>query len=325
MPRREVGPDPMRSKWWFRVAWRMLQPLRKKYPREWRAMRGRLAGPKDWPFAWRNVCEAMNRVRVGALASTTGRHYHTSTDADRLCALVIETVVWWAVKDRDQVAAIRDAAGKLLALQERIDAAVTELCEAVPLSRELSEQFGLQVNHPMWRDELGEVLSEARERFIRWGLEPEVRALADLEHRSWYSPRPGVLDLVQIARNVGAVHTAADWKPLRNSWTREWMRPYEPWVSARDLQAEKALAFSGGSDPKSERAQVRQLLAALQELGNNNGWIEGAPGPLEFLTDADLSVLCTVAVGPVEDSKLKKSDPFDVGNMRKARDAFKSR
>jgi hypothetical protein len=96
-------------------------------------------------------------------------------------------------------------------------------------------------------------------------------------------------------------------------------------VSADDPQAEQALAPGPGSGPEKERPQVHQLMAALRDIGLRNGWDEGTPGPLEFLTDEDLSTLCTAATGWARVPRLKKSDPFSSDNMRKHRASFASK
>lgn len=318
MTRRRDWPAALRPvPWWAQVAWGLLAPLRRKYRSEYRAMRRRMAEPENW----RGISQAMARVRDGALSATSGRRFHTHTDADALCALVIEALAWWAVEERGQVQAIRDAERELLALHERIDAAVSELSAAIGRSAELCTRFGLQVNHPMWRDNLAEVIGEARRRFPRWGDEPEVKALDNFETRSWYSPRPGVLDLVLIARNIGANHTVASWGPLRGP-DGTWLRPCETWVSATDTQSAQALNKGPGSGATKERPQVHQLMASLREIGQRNGWDEGTPGPLEFLTDDDLSTMCSVATGWENVPRLKKSDPFSLDNMRAHRAAF---
>lgn len=315
--RRRAGlrARPRGLPYWAWLLRHVLTGLRRKHPIEYRAMRKRLSD------ALPQVSDAMVRVRAGALAAITGRTFYTNTDADRLCAVVLESVAWWAVEERRQVQPIREAARELLALHERIDAAVDELSEAIERSRELCGRFGLRVNHPMWRDDLGEAIAEARRRFVRWGYEPEVKALDEFESRSLYSPRPGVIDLVLIARNLGAAYTVGA-KPLRNDRTGEWLRSSETWVSGDDGLTEQALANKPGSGPESERAQLRQLMAGLRTIALNQGWDDGEPGPLEFLTDRDLSVLCAVAVGPPSDPS---ADPFNAETVRKARASFTKR
>lgn len=276
-------------------------------------MRRRLAEPENW----RNTVQALAHVREGALAANTGRRFETDTDADSLCALVIEALAWWAVEERGQVQAIRDAARDVAELQERIDAAVTELVESVARSEELCRRFGLRVHQAMWHDDLGSAIAEARRIFHRWGDEPEVRAFESFEARSWYSPRPGVLDLVRIARDVSLTRDGDDPPPQRNRWTSELIRGDGPTVAAMDPLAVRALANKPGSGPKSERAQLRQLMALLQEIGHRNGWDGSAKGPLEFLTDQDLSALCRAALGFDAGS-----DPFNPDSVRKARTSF---
>ncbi|MCB1998907.1 MAG: hypothetical protein H6933_07205 [Burkholderiaceae bacterium] len=272
-----------------------------------------MAKPEHWP----GIVQAMAHVRAGALAAKTGRRFETDTDADSMCALVIEALAWWAVEERGQVQSIRDAAREVADLQERIDAAVTELQECVARSDALCSRFGLRVHQPMWHDDLGEAIAEARRIFHRWGDEPEVRALDSFETRSWYSPRPGVLDLVRIARDVSLTREGNDPPPRRNRWTSELIREEGPTVAGSDPLAVRALANKPGSGPTSERAQLRQLMAVLQDIGHRNGWDDGAPGPLDFLTDQDLSALCRAALGFDAGS-----DPFNPESVRKARASF---
>jgi len=312
--RRMGPPAPLRAApWWAQVAWGLLGTLRRKHRKDYRAMRRRMVKPEHWP----GIVQAMAHVRAGALAAKTGRRFETDTDADSMCALVIEALAWWAVEERGQVQSIRDAAREVADLQERIDAAVTELQDCVARSEELCRRFGLRVNQAMWVDGLDAAIAEARRIFHRWGDEPEVRAFESFETRNWYSPRPGVLDLVRIARDVSLTREGDGPPPQRNRWTGELIRGDGPTVAAMDPLAVRALANKPGSGPKSERAQLRQLMALLQEIGHRNGWDESAPGPLEFLTDQDLSALCRAALGFDAGS-----DPFNPDSVRKARASF---
>jgi hypothetical protein len=229
----------------------------------------------------------------------------------------VEVFARWAAEGRFDVRGIREAERRLIELQGRIEAAADELCAAVAETDDLCLRYGLRVDSPMWRDPLCEVLAEASSRFVRWGQEPEVAALVAFETRSFYSPRPGVLDLVKIAGNVGVLHSDVE-SPIRNHWTGEWLRTAAPEVRAADALSEQAIRLRSGSGPESEAAQLRQLFAALRRIALRNGW-EGA-GPLEWLTEFDISELCRIAAGDAEG--FVAAEGFDLDTVRKARAAF---
>lgn len=300
---------------WLWISWAGLETLRRKHPRAFRALRRRVRDPLHWP----TVAAAADRIIAGAEAVPAGERYRL--DPSRLCALICEAFAWWAIEERHAVAGIRAAADDLLDLERRIDAAVTELDHCLTRSAALQSQFGLRVNSPMFAGDLGDALREAAHRYVRWGQEPEVQALIELESRSWYSPRPAVVDLVLIARNLGALRTVAATPPLRGAGG-EWLRTDEPWVSAADPQSAVALAAAGpGSGAGSEQAQLRALFAALREIALRNGWDEVALAPIKWLgTDRDVSDLCRIAVGDAQGNVLDRG--FEAETVQKARAAF---
>lgn len=292
---------------WVRQARAYLVGLRRKDRAAYIDMRKRLAG--DWPEVgpiW---------SRLAAAYEKEGRHpFHTHDDAGTLCAYTLEAFARWAAEERGQVAAIREAERRLIELAEVIDRAVDELAQAVEQSRELQERYGLEVTNPMWTDNLGEALSEVANGFGRWGSEQPVRALLDFERRSFFTPRPGALDVVRAARAVGARPSGHLVPPARDPLGRL-VRLRAPEVAADDPLAASALAARAGSGATSEAAQLRQLFAALRNVGG----VGMRPGPLEWLTPAELSTLCCVAVG---DGRGNRAEGFDVDNVRNALAAF---
>jgi len=310
---------PKNWPWWLRPVRAYLGGLRRKDLKAYRAMRGRLAE------AWPTLSGAFERVAEGAMAAVRGKHVHTRTDAGVVCALTLESFAWWAAEERLEVRAIRAAERELIALQDRISAAVDELCEAVTRADELRHKFDLRVDAPMWRDPLAEVLGEAAHRFARWGQEPKVRAFLDFETRSFFSPRPGMLDLVKAARSVGVLHSDAA-NPARSPFTQEWLRTVAPAVKPDNALAQQAIRTRAGSGPESEAAQLRQLFAGLREVALKYGWQDDEPGPLDWLTDTDVSALCCALIG---DGQPTKSRPwgapahgFDPETVRNARAVF---
>lgn len=303
---------------WLRWTWRMIVGLRRKHRDEYRSMARRLIE------AWPEVAGAFERVCSGALATKSGQRVYTDSDAGRVCAVVLEAFAWWAVEERAEVGDIRAAERELLQLQATIDASVTALRAAVRRTDEIRSRFGLCVDAPTWHDDLGSAMQEAAHRFGRWGLEPAVSRYIAFELHSFFTPRPRVTDLLAAARSVGFLQSDIV-SPVRHPVSGEWVRTAAPSVKAVDGQSHQALAVRAGSSPHSEAAQLRQLFATLKRIALDHGWDDGAVGPLEWLTDADISTLCCAMVGGRKTLARPWGEPaeaFDSETVRKARDAF---
>jgi len=308
---------------WLRTARAYLGGLRRKDLQTYRGIRGRVCEN------WRDLAPAWERI-AAAYEQAQGRgwrRYGTRDDAGTLCALVFECVAWWAAEERHAVAPVRDAAARLLVLQDDMARAVEDLCTAAAESESLCLRHGLEIDAPLWVNDLDAALRELSHRFPVWAEQQPVRTMIERERQEGATDRPRVSDLLQAACSAGVLQGGVA-NPIRRIDTGEWLRTVAPTVRPLDAGAADALRVSSGSGPKSERAQLRQLFATLQELAEDNGAADGTAGPLEWLTPADLSRLCCAAVG---DGKPTTAHPwggpakgFDPEKVREARGAYLS-
>jgi hypothetical protein len=230
---------------------------------------------------WSKLSPVFDRLAAGYLneRSRSWRFLGSDDDAHTLCALVAETFAWWAADERQNIASVREAAREVRQLQEVIRQAVDDICRAVDRCEKLCARHGLEIDQPLWVDSLEESLAEVSRLFPRWGASSEVGALIEMDRRALHSERPGVLDLVRAAHTLGA-------------WSPELQQ-----VRATDPRAAEALRLGSGSSVQSQSAQLRQLFVSLDEMAKRTGVDEGARGPLDWLTVADVSLLCAVTAG----------------------------
>ena len=319
MKRAGLRAMPRAAPWWLRVARAYLKGLQRKDRESYRGIRGRIVEN------WTTLEPIWERLIQAVLGGPGGYRYATRTDAGKLCALVLECVVWWAAEERNQVREIRAAERQLLDAQNEIDRAVDALETALRRSEDLCLRLGLSVDAPMWNDDLGSALAEAAHRFPRWGGEPAISAAIAFERRSFFTPRPHVIDIVKAARSGGVLRSEIE-HHVRNAGTGEWVRTVEPTVVASDLGAAEALSKGKGSSATSEAAQLRQLFAHLNGIALDSGWGSRKDGPLTWLAHDDISVLCSVAVGDGVRTAAHPwgcpSEGFEPETVRKAVAAF---
>ena len=259
---------------WLRTARAYLGGLRRKDLQTYRGIRGRVCEN------WRDLAPAWGRIAT-ACEQATGRGWRslgTRDDAGTLCALVLECAARWAAEERQAVAPVRAAAARLLVLQEVMARAVEDLCAAAAESESLCLRHALEIDAPLWVNDLDAALRELAYRFPRWGTQTPVRAMIERSRHELRGDRPGVSDLLNAACSVGVLQSAVA-NPMRRFDTGEWLRTTAPTVRTDDDGAADALRVASGSRPDSEAAELRQLFAALHELPRLNGAADGAAGP----------------------------------------------
>lgn len=308
---------------WLRIARAYLGGLRRKRRPAYVGVRGRVV--EHWP----ELAPAFERIAAGYArerARLTWRPIGTADDAGTLCALIFEAFARWAAEGRESVAAVRDAERELRELQDQIARAAEELCDAVARADELCLRHGLEIDSPAWVDDLDAALAEAAHRFPEWAQRAPVAGLVESHRNVSHGDRPGVLDLVRAALAVGVLRS--DGAPVRSVFTGEWLRMTAPEVRAWDVRSAEALRVRSGSGATSEAAQLRPLFARIRELTEGYSLKPGTPGPLEWLTAADISNLCRVFVGGGPEATGRRrpwgtpSVAFDPETVRKARAAF---
>jgi hypothetical protein len=225
----------------------------------------------DWPALETSLWGPLRTAHAAAERRDEWRPLGTVDDFGSLCALVLESVAWWAVEERGTALTVRAAASRLKELQAVIAMHADALVSAVREAEELEERHSIEVDPGSWTDDLDELFEGAAKWFPRWRLAGEVERLAQVHRQGLNADRPGLADLVELAHRWGDFE-----------------------VNATDLAAAEALRVQRGSDPESEAAQVRSLFVRLDELARVNG---SAVGPLQWASIGGLAMLCRIALG----------------------------